>query len=72
MMDSFGSMIKPTSPIYKIWKTRKENVLYCKWLSEPINLVGVKLENKINQTKKMSVISSNELIIVSSIMKPKN
>jgi hypothetical protein len=42
MEESSNSMVKLTTSNYSIWKTRMEDILYCKELFEPIDLNGVK------------------------------
>jgi hypothetical protein len=39
-------MVKLTASNYSIWKTRMEDILYCKELFEPIKLNGIKPDAK--------------------------
>ena len=42
MEESSNSMVELTASNYSIWKTRMEDILYCKELFEPIEFKGVK------------------------------
>jgi hypothetical protein len=46
MNESSNSMVKLTASNYSIWKTRMEDILYCKELFELIELKGVKPDAK--------------------------
>jgi hypothetical protein len=42
MEESSSSMVKLTASNYSIWKTRMEDILYCKDLFDLIEMEGVK------------------------------
>ena len=42
MEETGSAMIKLTASNYLIWKTRMEDILYCKELSDPIECKGYK------------------------------
>jgi hypothetical protein len=46
MEESSNSMVKLTASNYSIWKTRMEDILYCKELFEPIELNVIKQDAK--------------------------
>jgi hypothetical protein len=52
MEESSNSMVKLTASNYSIWKTRMEDILYCKELFEPIELNRVKPNAKTNDELK--------------------
>jgi hypothetical protein len=49
MEESSSSMVKLTASNYSIWKTRMEDVLYCKDLFDPIEMEGVKPISTTNE-----------------------
>jgi hypothetical protein len=48
-MESSNSMVQLTASNYSIWKTRMEDILYCKDLFDPIELEGVKPISTTNE-----------------------
>ena len=46
MENTFGTMMKLTSPNYSIWKPKMEDILYCKDLYDPIEGDSAKSEDK--------------------------
>jgi hypothetical protein len=49
MEESSSSMVKLTASNYSIWKTRMEDILYCKDLFDPIEMEGVKPISTTNE-----------------------
>ena len=52
MEEANSGIIKLTASNYSIWKTRMEDILYCKELFEPIECRGYKLVTTIEDEQK--------------------